>query len=520
MPSEPAKDQRLHPSSGLFIFIAAIRGVLIPLAAMLVFAGDSSIWLYVAGFAVIPAMFGFLFKYISFRYRLDHDEMVIRQGIVNKNERHIPYARIQNIDLRQNPLHRLFRVAEARLETASGGEPEAVIRVLSMEAVGELRRKVFADQAIAGEVNEAGVPVDAGPQAEVLFHMPPGEIVRYGLISNRGMVVVAAVFGLLYQTGAFGDEETGVVAQIVDRSIDQLSVGFVEDRAQQMVWVGAILVVLALIGVRLLSVALALVKLYGFTVTRRGDDLRTEYGLFTRVSATIPIHRIQSLTTRQGALHRLFRRTVIEVETAGGGGADGEEAGDQKGSKRQWIAPVIPEQRVAELVSQIMPEIDLAEPAWRSVEFRAWRRRIKPLVFLLLLMVGLLPWTLTLSESISSGMAWTWAGVGWMVGLPLVFLVSRRMVAAEGWAVSPQAVYYRSGVIRRCRSVVRFMKIQAVGMRQNPFDRRHRMARVRVDTAGASQVGHKVDIPYLACDTANDLMEQLYAEASRTGFRW
>ena len=40
-------------------------------------------------------------------------------------------------------------------------------------------------------------------------------------------------------------------------------------------------------------------------------------------------------------------------------------------------------------------------------------------------------------------------------------------------------------------------------MTQSPFDRRHRMASVRVDTAGAGDASHRVDIPYLPVETGD-----------------
>ena len=56
----------------------------------------------------------------------------------------MPVDRIQNVDLVQNPLHRMLRVAEVRVETASGTEPEATLRVLSMADVAKLRSEIFA----------------------------------------------------------------------------------------------------------------------------------------------------------------------------------------------------------------------------------------------------------------------------------------------------------------------------------------------------------------------------------------
>ena len=72
-----------------------------------------------------------------------------------------------------------------------------------------------------------------------------------------------------------------------------------------------------LIVLRILSVIWAIVRLHGFRLTLAGADLRTEYGLLTRVSATLPLHRIQTLTIRRGLLHRWFDRATVKVETAG-----------------------------------------------------------------------------------------------------------------------------------------------------------------------------------------------------------
>jgi putative membrane protein len=69
-------------------------------------------------------------------------------------------------------------------------------------------------------------------------------------------------------------------------------------------------------------------------------------------------------------------------------------------------------------------------------------------------------------------------------------------------------------------TVARFSKVQAVSMTQSPFDRRHRMASIRVDTAGAGDASHRVHIPYLAIEQAAELFGHLGTAAARTAFRW
>jgi hypothetical protein len=46
------------------------------------------------------------------------------------------------------------------------------------------------------------------------------------------------------------------------------------------------------------------------------------------------------------------------------------------------------------------------------------------------------------------------------------------------------------------------------------------MARVRVDTAGAGDFSHRVDIPYLDQEIARGLALKLSAAAASTSFRW
>jgi membrane protein YdbS with pleckstrin-like domain len=46
------------------------------------------------------------------------------------------------------------------------------------------------------------------------------------------------------------------------------------------------------------------------------------------------------------------------------------------------------------------------------------------------------------------------------------------------------------------------------------------MASVRIDTAGASEASHRVDIPFLRRDAADELLSSLAAKAEQTEFRW
>ena len=93
-------------------------------------------------------------------------------------------------------------------------------------------------------------------------------------------------------------------------------------------------------------------------------------------------------------------------------------------------------------------------------------------------------------------------------------------VRHTAWAATDRAVFFRSGWWVRRLSVVRFTKTQVVTIHESPFDRRHAMATVEVDTAGAGRLGHRVRIPFLDVNVARATADRLAGEAAATVFHW
>ena len=229
----------LHPTSLVFELLSQVRSYLVPAALGLFGAAKGEFLLIVISALIfIPAFLTCIFRYFTFRYCIKDDHLIVTQGLVFKNLRTIPVDRIQNIDFVQNPLHRVFQVAEVKIETASGTKPEATMRVLSMAQMAELRRAVFDRKTTAsgatdgsalahqpgsteldsdygvpnGSIAGASVALDAQAglphakeEAETLLKIPLSWLVKAGLASNRGMIMVGVLFGLYFQ---FGGDQT------------------------------------------------------------------------------------------------------------------------------------------------------------------------------------------------------------------------------------------------------------------------------------------------------------------------
>jgi putative membrane protein len=501
MPSE----LRLHPSSVVFGFLTQIKTLVVPGVLVLVGArsrgGDWEAW---ALLFVIPAAIAAAVRYISYRYRYDPHEMVVRHGLVFRKERHIPYARIQNIDAVQHVLHRLLNVVEVRVETGGGTTPEATMSVLPMDAYLEMRRRVFAGR----ESPAAAVPDGAGavPAAPPMLALDTRELLLSGFIDNRGAVVIAAAMGLFWELGLFdralrqaaGDDVSGrgMIRDLVRSAVSNAVVS-VERLAIALLALAGLLLV-----VRLLSMVWAVIRLHGFALTLAGDDLRSQYGLLTRVAATIPLRRIQALTIRETPLHRLFGRVAVSADTAGG------QAGGDARRERELLAPLLRRASLEAFVATVLDGVRLDQADWQPVAQRAVRREIKGWLVAVAAMqaaaVAVAGWSALIAAPVLAG----WAVVG-----------ARRTIAHLGWALTGDALLFRRGWLWRRVTVVRLAKIQAVMLVESPFDRRTAMARLRVDTAGASELT-RIDVPYLARDTAGRLHVSLARAAGETQFKW
>jgi len=494
-------DRRLHPLSILFNIGRQFGAIALPLVLIVVGRGtDEDRWNIYALVFLIPYTALAVGRYLSFRYRYEDSDLVIRRGFIFRNQRHIPYSRIQNIDAVQNVVHRLAGVVDVRIQTGGGSEPEATLSVLTLADLDEMRRRVFGTRAAETEVPEAA-PAEI---AQELLHLSARELVVYGLVENRGLIVIGAALGLAWELAP---------SRLVEQYIgDQASRGFVHSLSRLVgaqggpSWSALGMAVLGLVVflllTRIFSVVWALIRLHGFRLTQQGDDLRAEYGLLTRVTATIPRRRIQTITIRESVWHRVCGRAAVRVTTAGGKDEQRERVAEQ----REWLAPIVLRDRVPDLLDRLLPRVDLRAIDWKPVHPRAFRRalvrRLIGSVWLALLAVLVLgpkgAWLIP-------GLA-VWAAVR-----------AHLYVKHLGWAITGDVVAFREGAFGRRTTVAPLVRIQVVELAESPFDRRTSMARVRVDTAGG---GHGVNVPYLPRHEADALYSTLAASASRTAFEW
>lgn len=554
--------RRLHPLSPLIGVIETLASYAIPIVLLVVFSKGSSLDFLIL-VSVVSSTVIAVARYVSFSYRLGAEEIVVRQGILRRTVRHVPYERIQNLDRSRNLTQRVFRVSQLSLETASGGEPEAVFRCVGGEEVREIEARVTevrsgssgtdgrraeiwassldrdAPEALTSPPESQGdnaVGPNSAPGTRATKATPEPSRTVAETMSPRGGGVGKEVPRALEEPS---DSDTGsarVLHEVPLRDLLLLGLfslrGFalfaalsgvawqfdifespgvlewmksVPERWSQIAGMDDQFPLVVGLGVFLVLFVVTLVSILLTVVENYGFRL-TDGGpeLRTRVG----------LLTQHASTIPKGRIQILEFLSPPHlrpfhrvrvwvGTAGGQV---QKTAGRSWLLPIVRTKDLDQVLSAVQPTSILPAAAWRPVHPEAARRMQRRAGLWILILTGALVWKFGLPALLTFAL------------LPVAFVYADRTARHLGYAISADAIFARHGWIFGRTQVVSLGKVQSVSIVESPFDRRWKMATLVVDTASPTK--GQLLVPYLPDTIAAELQQQLSAEASRRRFHW
>jgi putative membrane protein len=490
--------QRLHPATIILEIVSLARGWAVPIGLILVVSGAPDgvpWWLWFGLIAASLQLLASIARYFTLRYGVISGHLIIRSGILFRQNRTIPLDRIQNVHLKSGLLHRLFRVAEVRVETAGSEAAEASLSVLGREHAAQVRQRLLERSPKAlppGADNAPEEATSAGDEGQVIRRLRLGDLLLAGATENRIGVLFLAMIGLLEILGDVGIDEEAMIDE-VGRAIPGLSSG-VED----VIAVG--LGIAAAVGLFVLgwvaSILWTVVTYFRFTLGRAGDDLTKSHGLLTRFESVIPVPRIQVLRVEASWPRRKLGVLGVKVSTAG-------SAGDEHQGGTSFLCPILPATEAAGFCEGILPGSRIDALDLSGVPLRARRRSFVRLVAPAMIAVGVI--------ALGGAPAFAWGLALWV---PLAWFLAWARHRALGYGLAGRYLLARAGVWTRKLWIVPREKIQGVAVRQSPLQRWLGLATLSLSTAGSGSVGH-VRVVDMSADAAHALFETLAREAAR-----
>ena len=514
--------RQAHWSFIILGLIRQLRGLIFPLAVLVFsrgFDGSSQdlIWYGVAiafaAFSAIVSVMNWWFQ----RFRVTDREVMSRSGVIAKQERVVPFERIQSVDLDEAPLERIFRIVRVRIETAAGGQAGTDIEIpaLKRDDAIALRQDLLtarqhartgekitpASDDVAEQVPDrmATTPARArSAQAdamggELLRRITTRELLIAGATSGR-FGPAAAIVGTLTQ---FGDE---LIPRNVWERVPWES--FAEAASNIQILVSAV----TLLGIVawLLAIATTALTFGNFEIRREDDQLYLQYGLLDRRRTTIPIRRIQAIQVREGVLRQPFGFAEIRFETAGFGN-DGSSSG--------VLFPLLPRREVRDLLSRASPEflMEIERPDLARLPARSRRR------YIIETSIG---WAITVT--IASLIAWRFLDIPlwwlWMLGLglltPVFAWLGNWRYKDAGWQIDNGRFMLRWRSVGRTTMLTRVQRIQYRKLTASLLQRRASLVSFETSVA-AGGLGGQAGLAHMDRDDAERMVQQLGRSASR-----
>lgn len=452
----PDRPRRLHPASTFRD--VPLRQVVGGLAPLVILAGSLG---WVATVALLTLVLGALaivriLAWQRHTYRLTDDAIVERKGVLNRRERVVEFARIQQVEVNRTVVDRFLGTAELRIETAGDAtESELVLRVVVEEEAQRLRAELRARRAGTRDGMEDAA--EQGPAAEVLVEVPLHHVLIAAVTGTRLLIVPAVLIGLL-----------GVLD---DLQVLRPDPGDVESFATTVGIIGALVLVLVLAVVGIAGAAVTGVLRDGdFRLVARGGDLHVRRGLLATREAVVPRSRLQRVTVKRNWIRRTLGYGTVTLHSAGGRGQR-QSAGEQ----RSLTIPLLPESSIDRVVRELLRRDAL--PSLRSHPDRArwramfrWSRR-------LVVPAAVLVW---LAAALSPALAITMLAAALVASVPLGLLEHRNLGNGE----NDQLVAARHGALNTATVFAPRRKVQGVTVSASWFQRRRALATLDVHVAG------------------------------------
>ncbi|MBS3761372.1 MAG: PH domain-containing protein, partial [Halodesulfurarchaeum sp.] len=277
-----------------------------PLRAMDIAPRWVPLGLVLAGLFGLGAIGYEILRYRVFTYELTEETLNLESGVLYRREREIPLGRVQNVDMTRSIVQRALGIAAVDIETAGGQSTEASFKYVSLAEAKRLQegirtRKQRIESETTAESDEEGVsrPTPEA-EAETLFALDDESLVLYSLLSF--------------------DPRMLTVLFVIVPTLSPFVSPYIEGQGMAvLLGIGFFLLVLAALGVWLMSAFARFVGYYGFTLTRVGEELRYERGLLQRYDGSVPEDKIRTIVIEENMLMRYFDYASLSIETAGYG---------------------------------------------------------------------------------------------------------------------------------------------------------------------------------------------------------
>ena len=292
-------------ANSLFEFLKAMWIVLIIFflkgKATDIFWGIGVFVLVLFGFGVYSYL-----KYRTFTFYIDEeqDEFIVQHGILNITKTVIQLHKIQQVNLKQNIIHRIVDVYQVNIDSAGSEEKEAVINAVSKEVAMALKAKLLDNERV--EMVADSVEVEKEMENKPFLKIDLISLLKVGITSNyaKSIGLLLTFFFTIYENlNQAGAEEYVDGSKVKD---------FIQSNTEVYSVLLAIVLLFTLIFI--INIIRTLVKYYGFKIAKQKGSLVMSYGLIATQSTILKPEKVQIVKITRNFFQKKLKILEIKIK--------------------------------------------------------------------------------------------------------------------------------------------------------------------------------------------------------------
>lgn len=448
---------RLHPVSIIMTTIKVlIRLVLISLAAL--FLGkdqEASLMSHeYAKFVIpmiigLPILYGYL-RWISFKFQVIDGDLQIDEGILIRKKRFIRKGRIQNIHVNKNLISRIFNTVQMNIETEGNSAEQNVVSLIAIrnDDAKTLQHLLLEKKEVngyeGGEIKLDGLPESSEKKPEVKWHLSYKDLL---LASFTSAGILPGIAGL-----------SVIYSQMNKTILERLPINSLKDITNSSVNSILILLFLIIITAWIISVIRYIIKFGNFSVKKYEDQLEINYGLINKRQLIISYENIKAIRMTSTLLRQPLGYVSLHVE--------GSESATNSKDYSTILVPYLRKTKVLPFLRDFAPEFALdipINPLPKKSMLRYIIRKLIPTIILVTVLCLLIPF-----------------GYFSITFIPLAILLGFMQYKDSGWGTWEKYLLFKSRVINLNTLIIPRRHIRALESRQSYFQRRLKLATLRI----------------------------------------
>ncbi|EGQ43111.1 MAG: putative membrane protein [Candidatus Nanosalina sp. J07AB43] len=399
----------------------------------------------------------------NYNLNLEENNLKITKGVLSKEDRKIPFDRIQNVDIKRNIVHRLMGISRLNVETAGGNKTEASIKHLRSGDATQLRNRLSEGKT---------TKISENSQTQPEYQIGKKELALLSATSVDGRFIAAV--GTL----------SGIAPSIIESTIEEISLDPTAG--------SALLLIGGLGATWVLGAVSTFLRYWKFKLYENEDSLRYERGLINRAEGEIPLQKIQKLTVEENLPQRILGYATLKIDTAG-------YSPTQSATKGPEAAIPLAKQKKIEKISKKVADTTKTHP--QGITAKARRRYV--FRYCLASLIGsLLVYYFTNSLALTAALTTALTAVSVAAG----HLKWKNI----GYSINEKHVVTSKGFWNHRTSYIPYFRVQNLIETRSILQKRWGVSTLDIDTAGTGNILNRTHIPDLNKVKARELRQEIF----------